>query len=70
MEWCIDSLISPFDSILYNKFFIHCGMMSMDPKTGFIKSYVGGIDHRFFKYDHVIKEKDRLDQHLNLFFML
>lgn len=53
----IDSLISPFDSILYNKFFIHCGMMSMDPKTGFIKSYVGGIDHRFFKYDHVIKGK-------------
>ncbi len=53
----VDSLISPFDSILYNKFFIHCGMMSMDPKTGFIKSYVGGIDHRFFKYDHVIKGK-------------
>ena len=53
----IDSLISPYDSILYNKFFIHCGMMSMDPKTGFIKSYVGGIDHRFFKYDHVIKGK-------------
>ena len=53
----IDSIISPYDSILYNKFFIHCGMMSMDPKTGFIKSYVGGIDHRFFKYDHVIKGK-------------
>tara|TARA_B100000242_G_scaffold143820_1_gene102438 strand:- start:2065 stop:4281 length:2217 start_codon:yes stop_codon:yes gene_type:complete len=53
----IDSLISPFDSILYNKFFIHCGMMSMDPKTGFIKAYVGGIDHKFFKYDHVIKGK-------------
>ncbi len=53
----VDSLSSPYDSILYNKFFIHCGMMSMDPKTGFIKSYVGGIDHRFFKYDHVIKGK-------------
>jgi len=49
----IDTILSPRDSIKYNKFFIHSGMMSMDPKTGFVKAYVGGINHRHFKYDHV-----------------
>ena len=49
----IDTILSPRDSIKYNKFFIHSGMMSMDPKTGFVKAYVGGINHRYFKYDHV-----------------
>ena len=49
----IDTLISPRDSVIYNKFFIHTGMMSMDPNTGYVKSYVGGINHKFFKYDHV-----------------
>ena len=49
----IDTILSPRDSVKYNKFFIHSGMMSMDPKTGHVKAYVGGIDYRFFKYDHV-----------------
>jgi len=49
----IDTVLSPRDSIKYNKFFIHSGMMSMDPKTGFVKAYVGGINHKHFKYDHV-----------------
>ncbi len=49
----IDTILSPRDSIKYNKFFIHSGMMSMDPKTGYVKSYVGGINHEYFKYDHV-----------------
>ena len=49
----IDTILSPFDSIRYNKFFIHSGMMSMNPKTGHVKSYVGGINHKYFKYDHV-----------------
>ncbi len=53
----IDTILSPRDSIKYNKFFIHSGMMSMDPKTGFVKAYVGGINHRFFKYDHVVVGK-------------
>ena len=50
----IDTIISPWDSIKYNKFFIHTGVMSMDPKTGFVKAYVGGINYKYFKYDHVI----------------
>ncbi|CAI8210455.1 MAG: Penicillin-binding protein 1A [Cryomorphaceae bacterium] len=49
----IDTLLSPRDSIKYNKFFIHSGMMSMDPKTGHVKAYVGGISYKHFKYDHV-----------------
>ena len=49
----IDTTLSPRDSIRYNKFFIHSGMMSMDPKTGFVKAYVGGINYKHFKYDHV-----------------
>jgi len=49
----IDTILSPRDSIIYNKFFIHSGMMSMDPKTGYVKSYVGGINYKHFKYDHV-----------------
>ncbi len=49
----IDTILSPRDSIKYNKFFIHTGMMSMDPKTGHVKAYVGGINYKHFKYDHV-----------------
>ena len=49
----IDTVLTPRDSIKYNKFFIHTGMMSMDPKTGYVKAYVGGINYKHFKYDHV-----------------
>ena len=49
----IDTILSPRDSVKYNKFFIHSGMMSMDPKTGHVKAYVGGINYKHFKYDHV-----------------
>ncbi len=49
----IDTVLSPRDSIKYNKFFLHSGMMSMDPKTGHVKAYVGGINYKHFKYDHV-----------------
>ena len=49
----IDTILSPRDSIRYNKYFIHSGMMSMDPISGHVKSYVGGINYKYFKYDHV-----------------
>ncbi|MEI7661161.1 MAG: transglycosylase domain-containing protein [Bacteroidota bacterium] len=49
----IDTLMSPMDSIRYYKFFLQSGIMSMDPHTGYVKAYVGGIDYRFFQYDHV-----------------
>jgi penicillin-binding protein 1A len=49
----IDTIMSPRDSIRYYKFFIRSGMMSMDPSTGLVKAYVGGINYKHFKYDHV-----------------
>ena len=49
----IDTVLSPVDSIYYNKFFIHSGLMSMDPMNGHVKAYVGGINYKHFKYDHV-----------------
>lgn len=52
-----DTLISPWDSIAYTKHFLHAGMMSMDPYTGHIKAWVGGINYKFFKYDHVRQGK-------------
>ncbi|WMJ72503.1 transglycosylase domain-containing protein [Cytophagaceae bacterium ABcell3] len=48
-----DTLMSPMDSIRYYKHFLHTGFMAMDPASGHIKAWVGGIDHRHFKYDHV-----------------
>ncbi|MEM7107915.1 MAG: transglycosylase domain-containing protein [Bacteroidota bacterium] len=49
----IDTVFSPLDSINYYKRFLRAGMMSMDPETGHIKAWVGGINHKYFKYDHV-----------------
>jgi penicillin-binding protein 1A len=49
----IDTLMSPMDSLKYYKTFLQSGFMSMDPKNGHIKAWVGGIDYRYFKYDHV-----------------
>lgn len=49
----IERLMSPLDSMLYMKTFLRCGMMSMDPRTGKVKAYVGGPDFKHFKYDMV-----------------
>jgi penicillin-binding protein 1A len=53
----LDTTISLWDSIAYTKHFLHAGMMSMDPNTGHVKAWVGGINYRFFKYDHVRQGK-------------
>ncbi|WP_222621626.1 penicillin-binding protein 1A [Pontibacter cellulosilyticus] len=45
--------MSPLDSLAYYKHFLHGGMMTMDPFTGQIKAWVGGINFKYFKYDHV-----------------
>jgi len=51
----IDTVMSPFDSLSYYKHFLQTGFMAMDPKTGHIKAWVGGIDYKYFKYDHVMQ---------------
>ena len=48
-----DTLFSSMDSLNYYKHFLQSGMMSMDAETGAIKAWVGGINHKFFKYDLV-----------------
>jgi len=52
-----DTLFSSMDSLNYYKRFLHTGMMSMDANTGAIKAWVGGINHKYFKYDHVRQGK-------------
>ena len=49
--------MSPIDSIKYYKRFLRSGMMSMDPRNGHIKAWVGGIDFKYLKYDHVKQGK-------------
>ncbi|MCE2786660.1 MAG: penicillin-binding protein 1A [Bacteroidota bacterium] len=49
----VDTVMSPLDSIKYYKYFMQCGFMSMDPRTGYVKAWVGGVNHKYFKYDHV-----------------
>ncbi len=53
----IDTTMSPLDSIRYYKHFLRAGFMAMDPLTGHVKAYVGGIDFASFKYDHVTQSK-------------
>jgi penicillin-binding protein 1A len=49
----IDTVLTPYDSIRYYKSFLQTGFMAMEPQTGYIKAWVGGINHKHFQYDHV-----------------
>lgn len=49
----IDTTMTPLDSIRYYKSFLRAGFMSMDPKSGDVKAYVGGMDYNHFMYDMV-----------------
>jgi penicillin-binding protein 1A len=48
-----DTLFSSIDSLRYYNTFLQTGLMSMDPESGAIRAWVGGINHKYFKYDHV-----------------
>ncbi|MFY0653330.1 MAG: transglycosylase domain-containing protein [Cyclobacteriaceae bacterium] len=52
-----DTTMSMVDSLKYYKHFLHSGFMAMDPHTGHIKAWVGGINHKYFKFDHVKQGK-------------
>ena len=52
-----DANMTPYDSIAYYKRFLQAGMVAMDPHTGFIRAWVGGLDYDYFKYDHVKQGK-------------
>jgi len=49
----VDTVMSPIDSIKYMKAVLQAGFMAMDPYTGEVKAWVGGIDHNYFQFDHV-----------------
>jgi penicillin-binding protein 1A len=53
----VDTVMSPMDSIRYYKSFLQAGLMSVDPHTGYIKAWVGGINYNYFRYDHVKQSK-------------
>jgi len=53
----IDTIFSVMDSLKYYKNFLQAGFISIEPKTGHIKAWVGGINHKYFKYDHVKQGK-------------
>ncbi len=50
----VDTLMTPLDSIRYLKSFLRTGFVSMDPKNGHVKAYVGGLDFTHFAYDMVM----------------
>ncbi|WP_291966716.1 transglycosylase domain-containing protein [Maribacter sp.] len=50
-----DTVLTPRDSIRYYKAFLRTAMMSMEPQTGHVKAWVGGINYKHFQYDNVIQ---------------
>tara|TARA_Y100001935_G_scaffold255601_1_gene269867 strand:+ start:4261 stop:6537 length:2277 start_codon:yes stop_codon:yes gene_type:complete len=53
----VDTIFSAIDSLKYYKRFLQAGFISIEPKSGHIKAWVGGINHKYFKYDHVKQGK-------------
>lgn len=49
----VDTVMSPIDSIKYVKMILQAGFMALDPATGEVKAWVGGVNHEYFQYDHV-----------------
>ena len=50
-----DTIMTPLDSIRYYKTFLRSAMMSMEPQTGHVKAWVGGLNYKHFQYDNVIQ---------------
>ncbi|MCQ2298065.1 MAG: penicillin-binding protein [Bacteroidales bacterium] len=52
-----DTTLTPWDSLIYYKKFLNVGMVSIEPGSGKVKAYVGGINYRYFKYDNVLSHR-------------
>jgi penicillin-binding protein 1A len=52
-----DTVMTPMDSIRYYKYYLSSGFMSVEPATGYVRAYVGGLNYKYFKYDHVTVAK-------------
>jgi penicillin-binding protein 1A len=55
----VDTLMTPYDSIRYHRMILQTGMLSVNPKTGEIKTWVGGSNYKYFKFDHANKNVAR-----------
>lgn len=55
----VDTLMTPYDSIRYHRMILQTGMLSVNPKTGEIKTWVGGVNYKYFKFDHANKNVAR-----------
>ena len=53
----VDTVMTPWDSLIYVKKFLNAGLMSVETGTGYVKAYVGGINYRYFKYDNVMQSR-------------
>lgn len=53
----IDTLISPIDSLVHNNRLLHTGFVALNPRNGAVKAWVGGINSKYFQYDHVYQGK-------------
>ncbi|MFK7785746.1 MAG: penicillin-binding transpeptidase domain-containing protein [Crocinitomicaceae bacterium] len=56
----IDTIMTPNDSIRYYKNIIRSGLISIEPSTGHVKAWVGGINYDHFKFDHVRQGKRQI----------
>ncbi|MCH7523794.1 MAG: transglycosylase domain-containing protein, partial [Bacteroidetes bacterium] len=56
----IDTIMTPMDSMRYYKSFFRTGMMSMEPQTGHVKAWVGGVNYKHFQYDMVKQGKRQI----------
>ena len=52
-----DTVLTPLDSIKYHRNFLQVGLLAVDPISGHIKAWVGGINHKYFQYDHVTSDR-------------
>ena len=48
-----DTTMTPLDSIKYHRMHLQTGMIAVEPNTGYVKAWVGGINYKYFQYDHV-----------------
>ena len=55
-----DTLMTPMDSIRHYKKFLRTGLVSIDPTTGFVKAYVGGLNYTYFQYDMAMKGRRQI----------
>ncbi|MFK7936873.1 MAG: transglycosylase domain-containing protein [Saprospiraceae bacterium] len=53
----VEKEMTPLDSVKYDLMLLHAGFLAMNPQTGAVKAWVGGIDHKFYQYDHVKSQR-------------